>query len=271
MSQRRLGWGGAGGVSGPGLPVILVSGGWTRDAGPPGVVRLTTSTDQVGVGTVVPLAGSRVEVSQNDANNATFTDVQVVTHTTSGAPAAGIGVGLLLRSQGAAGTENAARIVGLLTNTGAGTEAGALDVYTRTGGGALAATWRFDGAGALLPAASGQPVGSSSQRPDIYARAFNSPARAVTAAGVDNVLTTDSVVTYDATLGNQTPTLPALSSAPGLHVWIKRLATDVSGNLVTITPQAGEFVDGSGTAPITSGQSLHLYAPTYGGTNWIIL
>lgn len=39
---------------------LLAAGGWTRDAG--GVVRLTTVTDQVGVGTATPGAGIKLDI-----------------------------------------------------------------------------------------------------------------------------------------------------------------------------------------------------------------
>lgn len=261
------------GVSGAGLGSVLVAGGWTRDAGPPGVVRLTTSTDQVGIGTSSPLAGSKLEVLVDDANNATFTDEVVFTHTTSGAPTAGIGTALLLRAEGAGGTQNAARVVGLLTNTGAGTEAGALDVYTRTGGAALAVAWRFGGDGSLVPQTLGNDLGSTTLRPDIFVRAVNTSDRGVTAAGVDNILATDVVVIYNATSGNQTPTLPDITTMRGAHLWLKRTAADVSANTCIPTPQAGQAIENISVAPfiaLLAGQCMHVFAPST-GTNWEIL
>jgi hypothetical protein len=258
------------GVSASGLGTILVAGGWTRDAGPPGVVRLTTSTDQVGIGTTSPLAGSRLEVAQDDASNTTFTDVEVVTHTTSGAPTAGIGAALLLRAEGSSGTQNAARLVGVLTNVGAGTEAGALDIYTRTAGAALSAAWRFGGDGSLIPQTLGNDLGSTALRPDIFVRGWNTSSRRVTAAGADNVTATDGVAIYNATLGNQTPTLPDLTANPGMHVYVAREAADVSGNTVVVTPQGGQTIGGSATRSLAANQTLHLFAPA-AGSDWLIL
>lgn len=50
------------GVSGAGIGAVLVAGGWTRDAGPPAVVRLTTITDQVGIGTASPGTGIKLDI-----------------------------------------------------------------------------------------------------------------------------------------------------------------------------------------------------------------
>ena len=271
MSQRRLGWGGAGGVSGPGLPVILVSGGWTRDTGPPATVRLTTSTDQVAVGTATPSGAIKMTILIDDASNNAVTDLLALTHTTTGAAASGIGTGVLFLAENAGGAiANAARIAGILTTATAGAEVSALDIYTRTGGGALAATWRFDGVGALLPAASGQDLGSPSQRPDIFVRGVNTGSRRVTAAGANNITATDVVVIYNATTGNQAPTLPDVTANPGMHVWINREAADVSGNTVTVTPQGGQTIGGAATRPLAANQSLHLFAPS-SGTDWTML
>lgn len=154
------------GIPGLGLGGILAAGGWTRDAGPPAVVRLTTSTDQVGIGTVAPLAGSKLDVVQDDANNATVTDVVVIDHTTSGAAAANIGTAILFRTERTDGTlVNSGRIAAVLTATGAGTEDSALDFYTRTAGGALTARWRIATAGGLTPLTDNTlPLGTSSLR-----------------------------------------------------------------------------------------------------------
>lgn len=258
------------GITGPSLGTILVAGGWTRDAGPPGVVRLTTSTDQVGIGTVSPLAGSKLEVLIDDANNATLTDVVVVTHTTTGAPGAGIGTSLLLRAEGSGGTQNAARLVGVLTNVGAGTEVGALDVYTRTGGAALAVAWRFGGDGSLIPQTLGNDFGSTTLRPDVFVRGINTSNRSVVAAGVDNLAATDVVVIYNATAGNQTPTLPDITANRGLHLWLKRDAADASGSTCIVTPAGGQTIDNAGTLPLLAAQAVHLFAPST-GTDWMIL
>lgn len=269
-NTRRLSLGGGGGVSGPSIPAVLAAGGWTRNAGPPAVVRLTTSPDQVGVGTVTPLSGSKLEVLIDDANNATLTDVVVLTHTTSGAPTAGIGGALLLRAEGSGGTQNAARLVGVLTNVGVGTEASALDVYTRTGGAALAVAWRFGGDGSLVPQTLGNDLGSTTLRPDIFVRGVNTSNRSVTAAGVDNLAATDVVVIYNATLGNQTPTLPDITVNRGLHLWLKRSAADASAKTCVVTPQGGQTIDNVGTLPLLASQTAHLFAPD-SGTDWVIL
>lgn len=140
------------GITPPGLGTVLTAGGWTRDAGPPAVTRLTTVTDQLGVGTALPLAGSKMEVLLDDAVNAGISDVTVLTHTvTGGVGLAGIGTGLLFRAEGTAATQDAGAVRARLTNVGVGTEASELGLYTRTAGGALTLRWRVDDTGVWVP------------------------------------------------------------------------------------------------------------------------
>lgn len=213
--------------------MIATGSGWTRDAGPPATVRLTTATDQIAVGTAVAAVGRKLtlqnegtnlglristvatsdnaidvmngaeavarltlrgtgallwstgaaaadvqlsrggvnllDVLADNATNAAVTDVLSLTHTTSGAPAAGIATGLLFQAEDDAGPPGivvqAARIAGVLTSAATGAVDGALDLYTRTGGGALTARWRVAAAGGLTPLVDNTlAIGTSSLR-----------------------------------------------------------------------------------------------------------
>lgn len=97
-------------------------------------------------------------------------------------------------------------------------------------------------------------------------------SRSVTAAGVDTITTFDDVVIYNATLGNQTPTLPdiTLDRVRGSFVYVKRSAADASANTVTITPQGGQTIDNAGSRALLASQSAFVYAPL-AGTNWEVL
>jgi hypothetical protein len=149
--------------------VVFITGsisatGWVRDVGPPAVVRLITSTDQVGIGTVTPLAGSKFEALLDDAVNAGVSYAGVLTHTTSGVPGNGIGAGLLFRAEGTGGTENVAAVRAVLVDVDAVTTAGVLDLYTRNGG-TFTGRWRVEAPGALTPLADASyGVGSSGLR-----------------------------------------------------------------------------------------------------------
>ena len=89
-------------------------------------------------------------VAIDDATTNAATTALTLRHTTSGTAAAGIGTRLLLQSEDAGGTtEDVAALDAVLTNAGAATEAGALDVSTRTAGGALRRTVRAWGSGSL--------------------------------------------------------------------------------------------------------------------------
>lgn len=123
--------------------------GWVRDA--TGIVRLATITDQVGIGTLTPLAGTKYEVVLDDAANNTISDVGVLTHSTTGVAAAGIGAGLRFRAEATAGLTNAGALRSWLTNVGAGTEASEMGLYTRTAGGALTLRWSVKATGGLDP------------------------------------------------------------------------------------------------------------------------
>ncbi|MBU0705687.1 hypothetical protein KJ657_02215, partial [Patescibacteria group bacterium] len=145
------------------------SGGWTDDGT---VVRLVTATDQVGLGTASPLAGSKFNVAIDDANNNTVTNVAVIDHTTSGVVGNGIGSGLLFRNEDSAGqTENTARISGILTNTTSSSETSAITFRTRNAGTSLAETARFSGGEGLLVGGTSETManpGFSMSSDDVY-------------------------------------------------------------------------------------------------------
>lgn len=95
----------------------------------------------------------------DDATTNAATTLLTLRHTTSGTAAAGIGTRILLQSEDAAGnTENVSAIDATLTNAGNGTEASAVDVLTRTGGGAVRRVARFTAGGSLLVGSAGATV-----------------------------------------------------------------------------------------------------------------
>ncbi|MDQ7780153.1 MAG: hypothetical protein RDV41_10665, partial [Planctomycetota bacterium] len=109
------------------------------------------STGNVGIGTSSP--ATRAHVVVDDATASGVTNLLTLDHTTSGAPAAGIGSGLVFRAEDSASqAENAGQIAGILTTVTSGSEAGALTFSTRTGGAALAERMRIDASGHLIPA-----------------------------------------------------------------------------------------------------------------------
>ncbi len=151
-----LGWGDISHLIGRGANKIAAStdvvnmGGWTDD----GVnVRLTTPADTVTIGTsTAPPVDTKLLVTIDDATNNAPDSVLVLRHTTSGTAQAGIGTAVLFQSEDAAGTAvDGGKIASVLTSVTAGAVTGALDLYTRTLGGALTARWRVTGAGDFTP------------------------------------------------------------------------------------------------------------------------
>lgn len=97
------------------------------------------------------VSGIAIVQQHDDAVTSAVTDAAILDHSTSGVAAAGIGTGILLRTENAAGTlGNAARISGIYTTVTGGAEVSALLFETRTAGGALAERARITGAGTLL-------------------------------------------------------------------------------------------------------------------------
>lgn len=78
----------------------------------------------------------------------------------------------------------------------------------------------------------------------------------------------DGTITTDATGGSLTITLPTAASSTGLTLRIKRLATDVSANTVTIDPNGAELVDGNATQLVVAGVSYDVQS---NGTGWVIV
>ncbi len=101
------------------------------------------------------IAGSRIvlqtPIAVHDANASSVVTAATIAHTlSSGSAAAGIGARATLAAHNASGTlTDAVAIDGILTNVGAGTEAGALAISTRTAGGALTERLRVHGAGGV--------------------------------------------------------------------------------------------------------------------------
>jgi hypothetical protein len=117
-----------------------------------GVTQLVTPTEQVGIGTSTPVAGTKLQVSQTDAVNNDISNVMTFDHNTSGTAAAGIGIGTDYRVQNNLGTTvDAGHFNAFLTNATSGAEASAFSFETRTGGGPVAERLRVTGNG-IFPA-----------------------------------------------------------------------------------------------------------------------
>lgn len=101
------------------------------------------------------VTGSRIvlqtPIAVHDANASSVVTAATIAHTlSSGSAAAGIGARATLAAHNASGTlTDAVAIDGILTNVGAGTEAGALAISTRTAGGALTERMRVHGTGGV--------------------------------------------------------------------------------------------------------------------------
>jgi hypothetical protein len=105
-----------------------------------------TNAGYVGIGTTNPVV--MLDVALDDATNNIIGNVIALDKYTSATPQTTMGSGLLFRCEDFAGDiENVARIAGIITNTGAATEAGALAFYTRTGGGVLLERARINASG----------------------------------------------------------------------------------------------------------------------------
>lgn len=113
------------------------------------------------------LAGARIvlngPIAVHDANNASVVTAATIAHTlSSGVAGAGIGARVTLAAHNAAGTlTDAAALDGILTNTGAGTEAGAFAISTRTAGGALTERLRVHGAGGMTIGVTAAPTNAN--------------------------------------------------------------------------------------------------------------
>jgi hypothetical protein len=113
-------------------------------------------------------------------------------------------------------------------------------------------------------------LGTTALRTDTVTRGANRAGRLVVAAGADPLLATDDNVGYDATAGNQTPTLPSLAANRGMTVTVLRVPGDVSGNTCIVTPTGTDTVWGAATKPMLAGTSATFYAAP-SGTEWWIL
>lgn len=137
--------------------------GWQRVGT---VVRLTTLTDTVAMGTATMLGTERLRVVLADAVTNAVSNALVVEHQSSGVPASGFGAGILFVGETSAGAPmSMGQINGFASNVGVGTEAGGLGFQTRSGGGALTQRWTIDAVGNFQPAAdNAYSVGSSGLR-----------------------------------------------------------------------------------------------------------
>jgi hypothetical protein len=136
------------------IPVVSTGGLIVDDAGLTYVVgsdALTCAGVVTAAGLTSTAAGT---TTVNDATTNASTVAQTLVHTTSGTADANIGAGLLFKAEDAAGTsENAVQLDGILTTATNASEASALVVKTRTGGGALTEAARVGPTGVVTAAA----------------------------------------------------------------------------------------------------------------------
>lgn len=94
----------------------------------------------------------------NDATNNNVTNLATFQHTTSGAPAAGIGAGILFNSESADETPSAfGRLAFVADDVTAGSEDTYLEVQSRRAGAALATTYEFKSTGTAQHVFTGAP------------------------------------------------------------------------------------------------------------------
>lgn len=100
------------------------------------IVNIDTTNDRFAVGTTTP--DTRLHAEIDDATTNTTTNVQTLTHTTSGTPAANIGAGLALEVETAAANNEVVGVIeGIATDVATpGAEDGAIVFKTMTAGAA---------------------------------------------------------------------------------------------------------------------------------------
>lgn len=124
-------------------------------------MRVVAATGHVGVGTATP--ANRLHAAVHDSSFSSVTSVLRLDHTTASTAQDGIGVGISLNTQNAAGTNlKAAQIDALLTTVAAGGEKGALSFQTRDSSGSVAERVRIDDRGFM-----GIGTSSPSRRLDV--------------------------------------------------------------------------------------------------------
>lgn len=179
----------------------------------------------------------------DDATNAGVTTMLTLRHTTTGAPAAGIGTRISLQTEDAAGnTEDAVYLDGVLTNAGNGTEASAFDVYTRTGGAALARVARFASTEIELDTKVS------------FAKAVRSVALTVSGTAHTLALTDAGRIRLTNTAA-RTVTLPASGAVAlgdaGLEFVIHDAARTADSAAITITAPSGVTLNGVAASSVT--------------------
>lgn len=187
-----------------------------------------------------PNFSSPITATTDDAANNSVTDLATLTHTTTGAAGAGIGTGVLLRTEDSAGaTENAGRLAAILTTVTDGAEDSALVFYTRIAGAALAEKMRLH-KGALL-VGTDAPSGAELLRvagAALFGGALTQSGGAVTmlATGAAMTLTGGAASTLKTSAGAQTIDSAAalnLGTTDATSVAVSRagVGTTVNGTL----------------------------------------
>jgi hypothetical protein len=212
--------------------VAPVATGWTRDAGPPAVTRLTTATDQVAMGTATPVVGRKVTVLTTGVNQG-------------------------MRFTGTAAGDNvldadvvadpAVRLSLTMTALSWGAGAVAPDTTLQRGG------------ADLLEVATGDTfriVDGGWRTGDTLVA-----ATPYTVAATDLVLRVGAAGTID---------LPSLGAAGAdRHLWVVRNA-GVAGATV-LDPAPGETINGLATLSLAAPQqAAHIYGPA-GTTDWRVI
>ena len=210
----------------------------------------------VGIGTTSP--DTRLHAELDDATTNATTNVQTLTHTTSGAPAANIGAGLALEVETAAGNNEVVGVIeGIATELATpGAEDGALVFKTMTAGAA------------------------ASEKMRVTEYALATQARTVKKTNVSDAnygtsaLTSDHIVAFTALTAARTATISTEDEDSGTTTQPRvMIFKDESGSAatynITISLESGGTIDGAANFVIDQPyQSVTIYL---NGTNGFIM
>lgn len=242
------------GLSAPPITAAVVGAlaGWVRDSGT-ATTRLFAAADQVSIGTATAVTGRKLTILTTGANQ-------------------GIRISATAATDNVIDALNGADAFPRLSIDASGAVvwgggAGAGDLRAQRSAAGVLALDNGAGGDATLTV---RKLGTTALRADTVTRGANRAGRLVVAAGADALLATDDNVGYNATAGNQTPTLPDLATNRGMTVTVLRVPGDVSANTCIVTPTGADTVWGAATRPMLAGTSATFYAAP-SGTEWWIL
>ena len=195
---------------------------------------------------------SLVNALVDDATNNGVTYVGTWTHTTSGSPASGLGVGHLFQAENSTpATVDVAAIEAIVTTVTATAEESALIVKTRTGGAALAERFRVTSTG--IQSSGGARVPRTTVADQAY-----------------QALVTDAIIAYTALTAQRTVTLPAAAAAgAGFLLIVHDEAAGATANNIVVDGSGAETVDGAASVSIILNRgTLRLYCDGAAWHTW---